>query len=146
MPFGSGARAKGSKGKKDSVSWPTGAAINNNNNAPAGLTAQHGGEEKAPFSSNGITASPFSSNNSGATERMRTLDMDPEAVSHVSCWVWWGGACGGGGGIIALEVRALGVVVANLVACWFPACQHASQPAVLYQGFCFMSKKNKCWF
>lgn len=34
----------------------------------------------APYSSNGI--SPFSSNSSGV-DRQRTLDMDPEAVSHV---------------------------------------------------------------
>lgn len=79
MPFATSPRAKGSKGKKkDSVAW-------------AGETASAGepppppqGEEMAPFSSNGITASPYSSNNSGAAERMRTLDMDPEAVSHVS--------------------------------------------------------------
>ena len=36
----------------------------------------------APYASGG-GMSPFSSNNSGA-DRQRTLDMDPEAVSHVS--------------------------------------------------------------
>lgn len=81
MPFSPGPRAKGSKGKKkDSVVWAAETAL-----APEQQQQQQQqGEEMAPFSSNGITASPYSSNNSGAAEKMRTLDMDPEAVSHVS--------------------------------------------------------------
>lgn len=82
MPFATSPRAKGSKGKKkDSVAWASdtmSAADQQRQQQPQQA------EEMAPFSSNGITASPYSSNTSGATERMRTLDMDPEAVSHVS--------------------------------------------------------------
>lgn len=85
MPFSTSPRAKGSKGrKKDSVAWAS-------DTSSAAEQQQLQGEEMAPFSSNGITAeSAYSSNNSGAAERMRTLDMDPEAVSHVS-WAGGGG-------------------------------------------------------
>ncbi|CAN0074478.1 unnamed protein product, partial [Ectocarpus fasciculatus] len=70
MPF---AKAK----KKDTVAW-------------AAVSTEGGQDQQAPFSSNGISAtsggSQFSSNSSsGAAERTRTLDMDPEAVSHV--WI-----------------------------------------------------------
>lgn len=81
MPFATSPRAKGGKGKKkDSVAWATETASAAAEPPPQQAEAA----EMAPFSSNGITASPYSSNNSGAAERMRTLDMDPEAVSHVS--------------------------------------------------------------
>lgn len=88
MPFATSPRARGGKGKKkDSVAWAEETA------SAAEPQQQQGCEEMAPFSSNGITASPYSSNNSGAGERMRTLDMDPEAVSHVSPY-----GCGEGAG------------------------------------------------
>ncbi len=100
MPFGSSPRAKGGRGKKkESVAWAVATA---SSEQPQQQQHHHhhpgGAEEKAPFSSNGITASsPYSSNSSsGAAERMRTLDMDPEAVSHVS--ERWACGCGGGKG------------------------------------------------
>lgn len=82
MRFSTSPRAKGGKDKKnESVAWAA-------EPAPAAEQQQQQqlGDEMAPFSSNGIMASPYSSNNSGAADKMRTLDMDPEAVSHVS----WG--------------------------------------------------------
>lgn len=90
MPFPSAPRTKGGKGtskKKDSVAWAPATSLTTGGTGGGG--GQHDeapAEEKAPFSSNGMTtdgSSMFSSNNSGAAERVRTLDMDPEAVSHV---------------------------------------------------------------
>lgn len=80
---------KGGKAKKDGVvAWAAATAADMVQQHQHQLQLQQQLQQQsgvvAPYSSNGI--SPFSSNNSG-TERQRKLDMDPEAVSHVSCFL-----------------------------------------------------------
>lgn len=100
MPFPPAPRTKGGKGnisnnkQADSFAWAAATSVNTagggggggqHDEASPSWTPPAAAEEKAPFSSNGMTdrGSLFSSNNSGAAERMKALDMDPEAVSHV---------------------------------------------------------------